>query len=362
MSASHHETNLGQCFFISPVLAKRLEEKHPKLGLLPKQPCSTKRANCPDAAVFEDGKQKAPIVKLGWWSSRNSSALYVQPGLADYTVIATIGQGRSYVGRVGSGTGFNTCSLMHTDANRISTGANWNHRRFHILANVQEHWSMEGRAIVRETIKILLWTWRFCTAHGSESHSPMLGKDQDTSWLTKLLLLQEAIQHTSIQIILTNIPNFGLHQWGMSIDLNQCTGCSACVVACQSENNIPVVGKDQVLRGRNALDTIGQIFQFNRKGRVELPSDVQVSFKVLLPHCETAPCESVPVNATVHDEKDWMQWLTIAAWVLVIVQTTAHIRYAVYFFDWIKEKQMSFTKVQLVRRMIHYQIWVKIQM
>ena len=297
---------------ISPVLAKKLEDKYPDLGLLPKATMLNETGQiAPDAAVFQNGQQKAPIVSLKVGDHHEYIApLYVQPGLADFTVVSTIGQGRSRVGRVGSGTGFNSCSLLHSDSNRISTGATIKPTgEFHILANVQEHWSMEGRAIVRETnAKYYAEHEDFAQHMGSESHSPpMWGKDQDASISEKSTSTprgNSAYEHPDHTY--EHSETFGLHQWGMSIDLNQCTGCSACVVACQSENNIPIVGKDQVLRGREMhWIRLDRYFSSSERDGAELPSDVQVSFQgVSCMHCETAPCESVcPVNATVHDEE-----------------------------------------------------------
>ncbi len=314
MECPHPITKLtwDNAILISSVLAKQLESKHPNLGLLPKATMLNKNGQiAPDAAVFQDGKQKAPIVTLDVGDHHQITApLYVQPGLADYTVVSTIGQGRSRVGRVGSGTGFNACSLLHSDSNRISNGATIKPTGdFHILANVQEHWSMEGRAIVRETnAKYYAEHEDFAQKMGSESHSPpMWGKDQDASLAEKATTTprgNSAYEHPDHTY--EHSETFGLHQWGMSIDLNQCTGCSACVVACQSENNIPIVGKDQVLRGREMhWMRLDRYFSSEERDGAELPSDVQVSFQgVACMHCETAPCESVcPVNATVHDEE-----------------------------------------------------------
>ena len=100
----------------------------------------------------------------------------------------------------------------------------------------------------------------------------------------------------------------------MNIDLNTCTGCNACVVACQAENNIPIVGRDQVRRGRQMhwirIDRYysdGRIdgAAFGGEGNREIPEDPQVSLQpVACMQCELAPCEMVcPVNATVHDEE-----------------------------------------------------------
>jgi molybdopterin-containing oxidoreductase family iron-sulfur binding subunit len=145
---------------------------------------------------------------------------------------------------------------------------------------------MEGRALVREApLEHFEKHPDFVNDMGVEAHSP------------------------PIRSVYQSPPLDAPHQWAMSIDLNTCTGCNACVVACQSENNIPIVGKEQVKKGREMhwirIDRYFSSDVAYNQDRGELPSDPQVLMQpVTCMHCENAPCETVcPVNATVHNEE-----------------------------------------------------------
>jgi len=271
-------------------------------------------------AQFNRGKEAAVLAELTLDGRTIKAPIHVVPGMANYSVILPLGLGRTEVGRVGKGVGFNAYTLRSSNGMGAALGAAIKlTRETYRLANTQEHWSMEGRAIVREgTAKYYQEHPDFANEMGVESHAPAnYGKDDSKSLQeksTQQFRGGSAYEHPefsgpppNVNIWQGNEDKFPrTQQWGMAIDLNSCTGCTACVVACQSENNIPIVGKDQVLRGREMhWMRLDRYFSAAEYKSDEVPEDVQVSFmSMLCQHCENAPCESVcPVNATVHDRQ-----------------------------------------------------------
>jgi molybdopterin-containing oxidoreductase family iron-sulfur binding subunit len=235
--------------------------------------------------------------------------VHIQPGLSNFTVVVALGYGRTRSGRIGTGAGFNAYALRDSKSPGYALGGKLTDTgtRAH-LANTQEHWSMEGRDIVREAnLDEYQANPGFVNAMGLETHTPPIyGRN------SALTTAEKAAQTPRGNSLYETPDMDGNHQWGMSIDLNVCTGCNACVVACQSENNIPIVGKDQVLRGREMhwirldryySDGLAEAGAFGGPGNRELPEDPQVSIQpIACAQCELAPCETVcPVNATVHD-------------------------------------------------------------
>jgi molybdopterin-containing oxidoreductase family iron-sulfur binding subunit len=288
---------------VSPRLAK-------ELGILPRG--SLLQVARAEAADFELGREQAHVgeVKLGGRTIRGP--LHIQPGLSNYTLILPLGYGRTQSGRVGTGTGFNAYALRTGGAMHLAVGATLEvvPGRRYALANTQEHWSMEGRDIIREAnVEEFKANPAFVAALGLEAHSPPY--DEASARLPAAEKAADIPRGNSLY----TTPKFdGLHQWGMSIDLNTCIGCNACVVACQAENNIPIVGKDQVLRGREMhwiridryySDARIDAGAFGGEGNREIPEDPQVSLEPMAcQQCELAPCETVcPVNATVHDSE-----------------------------------------------------------
>lgn len=287
---------------ISPRLAK-------EIGVYPAG--SNPQVARVENAEFVQGKELAHVAELTIGGRKVTGPLHIQPGLANYTVVLPLGYGRTQAGRVGHGAGFNAYAARTSAAPSFVTGVTLAKTGAkQKLANTQEHWSMEGRDIVREANHDEFQkNPAFVAGIGMESHTPpVYGKDQGAPLAAKAKETQRGNS-------LYEHPNFdGVHQWGMSIDLNVCLGCNACVIACQAENNIPIVGRDQVMRGREMhwirldryySDGKADAAAFGGEGNKEIPEDPQAVVQPMTcQHCETAPCETVcPVNATVHDDE-----------------------------------------------------------
>jgi molybdopterin-containing oxidoreductase family iron-sulfur binding subunit len=199
--------------------------------------------------------------------------VHVQAGQAYGTMGIALGYGRQKCGKVGEGVGVNvwpltsyavgTTRYVSVTDKPVGTG------KKHLLAQTQTHHSMEGRALVRE-------------ARLSEfKEDPAAGNDLHTQFS----------EHAESLYPQREYPH---HHWGMAIDLSACTGCANCVIACQAENNIPVVGKEEVLRVHEM-----HWIRIDRYYSGE-EDDPEVVFQpVMCQHCDNAPCENVcPVAAT----------------------------------------------------------------
>ncbi|MGB0334565.1 MAG: TAT-variant-translocated molybdopterin oxidoreductase [Opitutales bacterium] len=315
---------------ISPRLAKELEERDGVQIFPSKKPMNkdseffegAKGTLQTNKATFKRGKEQAVVAELTLNGRMVKAPIHVVPGMANYTVVLPLGMGRREVGRVGQGVGFDAYAVRNSDGLSVASGAALKlTSEVYDLANTQEHWSMEGRAIVREgTADYYKKHPNFANKMGVESHAPAnYGKDDGKSLQEKVTNQyrgNSSYDHPKFTDPPPNVKVWqgeearakfpDVQQWGMAIDMNSCTGCTACVVACQSENNIPIVGKDQTLRGREMhWMRIDRYFSAEKYDQEEVPEDVQVSFMgMMCQHCENAPCEQVcPVNATVHDRQ-----------------------------------------------------------
>ena len=247
----------------------------------------------------ELGVANGDVVEISLNGKKVSGPIWTQPGMADYSLGLALGYGRERAGRVGTGVGFNAYKIF--SGKYIETGATVRKTgETYTLACTQNHWSMEGRPAVREAN---LEEFSKNPKFASEMHG------------TEPPIVQSLYPNP-----LDAAKKTALHQWGLVVDLTACVGCSTCVVACQSENNIPIVGKDQVQRGREMhwmridryytadpkTEKFSDVFVKNEQEQFsEWIDDVQaVNQPVMCQMCEAAPCENVcPVAATVHNKE-----------------------------------------------------------
>lgn len=239
---------------------------------------------------------------------------WILPGMADNTVAVKLGYGRDTAGAVGNKVGFNSYAIKALTG-MLATGATITKAKgTYTIASTQNHWSMEGRdTIVRAMDKN--WFDKHAAAGSKPVPDQIYGQfsDSATSHLNVAEQLGE-LAHTPPLISAYENPQSGSSadpaagsafsknpQWGMSIDMNACTGCSSCTVACQSENNIPVVGKSEVAKGREMAWI--RIDRYFTGDDLNNPDEI-FNQPIACVHCENAPCETVcPVNATTHGKE-----------------------------------------------------------
>ncbi|MBL0176584.1 MAG: TAT-variant-translocated molybdopterin oxidoreductase [Ignavibacteria bacterium] len=211
--------------------------------------------------------------------------VWIMPGQADYCVTVALGYGRAH-GRVAGGVGASAYKLRGSGDADFEGGATLARiRGEHRLACVQDHHGLDAEQMARE---------------GVAERLPMIVREGTLEeYRAHPEFAKERVEEPPLRSMWDDITYKTGHQWGMTIDLNACTGCGACTIACQSENNIPIVGREQVLNGREMhWIRIDRYFS----GTVENPT--VLAQPVGCQHCEMAPCEQVcPVAATTHDEE-----------------------------------------------------------
>ncbi len=199
---------------------------------------------------------------------------WVLPGHAEDSFTVYFGYGRTASGRVGTKIGYNAYSIQDAANPFVASGSIAKTGEHYRIANTQETQTMAGRDPVR-------------AATLAEYH-------QHPNFPT-----EEEKPRPKDDTLYPDVWHYNGYKWGMSIDLSVCTGCSACIVACQAENNIAVVGKDQVARGRHM-----HWIRVDRYYAGDLDTPAMYNQPVPCMHCENAPCELVcPVAATVHSNE-----------------------------------------------------------
>ncbi len=273
-------------------------------------------------------KQQLPHARMATLSVDGKTMklpVWICPGTADNTVIVTLGYGRKDSGIVSTNAGFNTYPLRSASQAGTLRGASLKRAGSdYQISSTQNHWSLEGRTSLVRWLDKPAWEKHAAQAEASPSHGKVedpFATSKDKSTLSVAEQLGE-LMHTPPNISIYknpdnrsygnpdpnnldehgNPPNYTKNpQWGMTIDLASCLGCGACMVACQSENNIPTVGKKEVAKGRE-MHWI-RIDRYFVGDSLEEPTRV-MNQPVACSQCENAPCETVcPVTATTHDHE-----------------------------------------------------------
>jgi len=225
---------------------------------------------------FEDA-----VISIQLGSNSVEVPVYVLPGQPENSISLPLGYGRTAAGNVGNGVGFNVYQIRTTAGMNMQSGATAKATdKKYVLATVQNHHIIE--AVSQKAIAARIPDLIKQADFADYQKDPALGYKKPYAvnlWTAQTFSSQ--------------------YQWAMAVDLTACVGCSACVVACQAENNIPIVGKEQVINGREMHWL--RIDRYFRGPDTANPAAVHEP--IMCMQCEDAPCEAVcPVGATSHSQ------------------------------------------------------------
>jgi molybdopterin-containing oxidoreductase family iron-sulfur binding subunit len=247
------------------------------------------------ATLTKLGLDEDDIVELCVGNGKVKAPVMVAPGHPDNSVTVYLGYGREFAGRVGSGQGFNAYLIRNTWAPLYATGS---------VRQVPGKW---GIAITKSHYQD--HRAKFLEGQGNGNNSLEADEALGPRGIIRYATLDEfkanpnfaheGVTHDTPSPDTSLFPNWPYNEpnaWAMSIDMNSCTGCNACIVSCYAENNIAVVGKEQVRIGRNM-----QWLRIDSYFEGDLAAPRAHFQPMACQHCENAPCEQVcPVGATVH--------------------------------------------------------------
>jgi MoCo/4Fe-4S cofactor protein with predicted Tat translocation signal len=243
------------------------------------------------------GVKAGDMVALSVGERELTVAVMTLPGHGEGSATLALGYGRPFEGRISTGAGFNAYTLrtsaqmhvMPASVRKVRGGAG-----SYVLASIQDHFPFDQPVSRRGQQDRLPSIFREATRDEYERTPNFVKKQPGLHVMHRLSAWSETHPFHSA----AGFPG-AEYAWAMSIDLSACTGCQACVVACQSENNIPIVGKDQINRNREMHWL--RVDRYFRGANGAHPDAVGF-MPVPCMHCENAPCEQVcPVAATVHD-------------------------------------------------------------
>ena len=231
------------------------------------------------------GLEAGDYVKLQLVTRETKAGIVIVPGHAEDSITLHLGYGRRRAGNVGTGAGFNANFIRTSATPCIATGLKVERtgdKYYFAFTQHQYIIDQEGHPVEKESVEEARRDLVRIATLDEFRKNPDFAQDPREE-ATKSLTLYPGYKYEG-------------YAWGMAVDLNKCVGCNACVIACQAENNIPVVGKEQVMKGR-AMHWIRVDTYF--RGDIDAPETYYEP--VLCMHCENAPCEVVcPVGATVH--------------------------------------------------------------